>query len=65
VSSTSSPTIGPVYAKKLVRAFAEAVFEIIEQEPNCLREVTGIGPMRAARTEFIRSLLASRLIDLL
>jgi exodeoxyribonuclease V alpha subunit len=41
--------IGPVYAKKLVRAFAEAVFEIIEQEPNRLREVTGIGPMRAAR----------------
>jgi ATP-dependent exoDNAse (exonuclease V) alpha subunit len=26
--------IGPVYAKKLVRAFAEAVFEIIEQEPS-------------------------------
>ncbi|HJY47753.1 MAG TPA: helix-hairpin-helix domain-containing protein, partial [Stellaceae bacterium] len=41
--------IGPIYAKKLVRAFAEAVFEIIEQEPNRLREVTGIGPMRAAR----------------
>src|ERR1700737_5107293 len=41
--------IGPVYAKKLVRAFAEAVFEIIQQEPNRLREVTGIGPMRAAR----------------
>ena len=41
--------IGPVYAKKLVRAFAEAVFEIIEHEPNRLREVTGIGPMRAAR----------------
>ena len=41
--------IGPVYAKKLVRAFAEAVFEIIEQEPNRLREVTGIGPRRAAR----------------
>src|SRR5882757_8150727 len=41
--------IGPVYAKKLVRAFAEAVFEVIEQEPNRLREVTGIGPKRAAR----------------
>src|SRR5271170_4329396 len=41
--------IGPVYAKKLVRAFAEAVFEIIEQEPGRLREVTGIGPKRAAR----------------
>src|SRR5437667_4598073 len=42
--------IGPVYAKKLVRAFAEAVFEIIEQVPNRLREVTGIGPMRRARS---------------
>jgi exodeoxyribonuclease V alpha subunit len=41
--------IGPVYAKKLVRAFAEAVFEIIEQEPNRLREVTGIDTVRAAR----------------
>src|SRR5213076_440500 len=39
--------IGPVYARKLVRAFSEQVFEIIEQEPDRLREVTGIGPMRA------------------
>src|SRR5215471_7529686 len=41
--------IGPVYARKLVRAFGEQVFEIIEQEPDRLREVTGIGPKRAAR----------------
>jgi exodeoxyribonuclease V alpha subunit len=41
--------IGPVYAKKLVRAFGEAVFDIIEQEPRRLREVTGIGPKRAER----------------
>ena len=41
--------IGPVYAKKLVRAFGEAVFDIIEQEPPRLREVTGIGPKRAKR----------------
>jgi exodeoxyribonuclease V alpha subunit len=41
--------IGPVYAKKLVRAFAEAVFEVIEQEPGRLREVTGIGPKRATQ----------------
>src|SRR5246127_184345 len=26
--------IGPVYARKLVRAFAEDVFDIIEQEPG-------------------------------
>jgi exodeoxyribonuclease V alpha subunit len=41
--------IGPVYAKKLVRAFGESVFDIIEQEPGRLREVTGIGPKRVER----------------
>ncbi len=41
--------IGPVYAKKLVRAFSGAVFDVIEQEPARLREVTGIGPKRAER----------------
>jgi exodeoxyribonuclease V alpha subunit len=34
--------IGPVYAKKLVRAFGE---KTIEAEPERLREVTGIGPV--------------------
>jgi exodeoxyribonuclease V alpha subunit len=41
--------IGPVYAKKMVRAFGEKVFDVIEAEPNRLREVNGIGPVRAAR----------------
>src|SRR5271168_311016 len=41
--------IGPVYARKLVRAFGEAVFDVIEQQPGRLREVTGIGPKRAGR----------------
>ncbi|MFC0385870.1 SF1B family DNA helicase RecD2 [Muricoccus vinaceus] len=41
--------IGPVYAKKLVRAFGEQVFDLIEAEPGRLREVTGIGPKRASR----------------
>ena len=40
--------MGPVYAKKLVRAFGEKVFEIIEASPDRLREVDGIGPVRAA-----------------
>ena len=39
--------IGPVYAKKLINAFGEKVFDIIEAEPNRLREVTGIGQFRA------------------
>ena len=41
--------IGPAYASRLVRAFGTEVFELIEQQPARLREVTGIGPMRAAR----------------
>src|SRR5258705_8182684 len=41
--------IGPVYAKKLVRAFGEKVFDTIEAEPERLREVTGIGAVRAGR----------------
>jgi exodeoxyribonuclease V alpha subunit len=41
--------IGPVYARKMVRAFGEKVFDVIEAEPDRLREVTGIGLMRAKR----------------
>jgi exodeoxyribonuclease V alpha subunit len=40
--------IGPVYAKKLVNAFGEGVFEIIEHEPKRLRRVEGIGQHRCA-----------------
>ena len=40
--------VGPVYAKKLVRAFGENVFDVIETSPDRLREVDGIGPVRAA-----------------
>lgn len=41
--------IGPVFAKALVRAFGEQVFEIIETQPDRLREVAGVGPVRAKR----------------
>src|SRR5438067_3290301 len=40
--------VGPIYAKKLVRAFGEKVFDVIETTPERLREVDGIGPVRAA-----------------
>ena len=40
--------VGPVYAKKLVRSFGEKVFDVIEATPERLREVDGIGPIRAA-----------------
>ena len=39
--------VGPVYAKKLVRAFGDKVFDVIEATPDRLREVDGIGPVRA------------------
>ncbi len=41
--------IGRVYAKKLVATFGERVFDIIEAEPDRLREVDGIGLVRAGR----------------
>ena len=38
--------IGPHFAKKLVKKFAENVFDVIEQEPNRLLELDGIGEIR-------------------
>ena len=40
--------VGAVYAKKLVCAFGEKVFDVIEATPDRLREIDGIGPVRAA-----------------
>jgi exodeoxyribonuclease V alpha subunit len=41
--------IGPVYGKRLVGAFGEAVFDVIEAQPERLRDVDGIGPKRAQK----------------
>ncbi len=41
--------IGPHFASKLVRAFGEQVFEVIEHQPERLRELEGIGPKRQQR----------------
>ena len=41
--------IGPVYGGKLVEAFGQDVFDVIEANPERLREVAGIGPKRAER----------------
>ncbi|MGC9161820.1 YrrC family ATP-dependent DNA helicase, partial [Acidithiobacillus sp.] len=41
--------IGPVYAKKLVQAFGDQVFTVIEEAPERLAEVEGIGPIRRER----------------
>ncbi len=40
--------VGPVYARKLLRAFGDKVFDVIEATPDRLREVNGIGPVRVA-----------------
>src|SRR6266851_10471925 len=41
--------IGPTFAQRLVSAFRETVFEVIEHAPQRLLEVEGIGPKRARR----------------
>jgi exodeoxyribonuclease V alpha subunit len=41
--------IGPHFARQLVRVFGERVFDIIEQTPERLTELPGIGPKRKAR----------------
>ncbi len=41
--------VGPVYAKRLIQAFGDKVFDVIQGAPGRLREVDGIGPRRAER----------------
>ena len=41
--------IGPHFAKKLVEAFGEEVFDVIENAPERLRTLDGIGPKRVER----------------
>ena len=41
--------IGSVYAERLVRHFGKDVFDVIEANPGRLREVEGIGPIRAEK----------------
>src|SRR3974390_1476450 len=41
--------IGPAYAKRLLKAFGDQVFDVIQTAPERLREVDGIGPRRAER----------------
>ena len=41
--------IGPHFASRLVRAFGAEVFEVIENDPDRLRELPGIGPKRQSQ----------------
>lgn len=40
--------IGPVMAKRLVAAFGDKTLEVLDDQPERLREVAGVGPKRAA-----------------
>ena len=40
---------GPIYAKRLIKALGNKVFDVIQSTPERLREVDGIGPRRAER----------------
>ena len=41
--------IGPAFAKRLVAAFSDRVFDVIDNQPDRLLEVEGIGPVRQER----------------
>ena len=41
--------IGPGLAKRLVERFGEAVFDVIENAPERLREISGVGKLRSSR----------------
>jgi exodeoxyribonuclease V alpha subunit len=41
--------IGPVYAARIVEAFGEETFDVIDATPERLTEVPGIGKVRAER----------------
>jgi exodeoxyribonuclease V alpha subunit len=41
--------IGPIHAARIVDAFGQATFEVIDADPDRLTEIKGIGPVRAGR----------------
>ena len=41
--------IGPVFAKRLRQQFGDDLLRVLDEEPERVREVDGIGPTRAAR----------------
>src|SRR3954452_25612745 len=49
LASGQMRVIGPAMAKRIVSAFGEATFDIIEASPDRLKEVSGIGPWRASK----------------
>ncbi|MCC5832326.1 MAG: ATP-dependent RecD-like DNA helicase [Chlamydiales bacterium] len=41
--------IGPIYAERIVKMFAEKTLEVIDHSPHCLLEVNGIGEKRVEK----------------
>ncbi len=41
--------IGPAYAKRIVKMFGDKTLDVIDQKPNCLLEVQGIGAKRVEK----------------
>ncbi|MEE2830330.1 MAG: ATP-dependent RecD-like DNA helicase [Myxococcota bacterium] len=49
LSSARMSGIGPVFARRLVQHFGEELLEVLDNAPQRLREVEGIGSTRSAR----------------
>lgn len=47
LSSGAVKGVGPELAKRLVDAFGEKVFDVVERAPDQLRKIEGVGPKRA------------------
>ena len=47
LASGAIPGIGPELARRMVEAFGDAVFDVIERAPQQLREIEGVGEKRA------------------
>jgi exodeoxyribonuclease V alpha subunit len=43
--------VGPIYAKRIVDCFGEETLDVLDQHPERLREVPGLGPKRAEQLE--------------
>jgi exodeoxyribonuclease V alpha subunit len=49
LSSGVIPGIGPTYARRLVEHFGDSLYDVLEREPERLREVPGMGPGRCKK----------------
>ena len=55
--------IDRVDARKLVRTFGDKVFDVIEEEPERLREVTGIEPILSRKPRILGRILGGPIVE--